>query len=189
MTNQPKTKLSAREQRLKDQERAIAIMDAYVKLKREEEELRVKIDHVTAPIKQRYETDMERVMAAFKDKTEALKESIATAEKDLLEIGGKVDKKGNLVNRALFIDGNWHFEDADGYYLHIKTEAKVKTGPTFDVAKFIRKFGDAYCEVKFKIKELKKVFTDGDTRQKFMALDLDLKNEETVEIKQKAERA
>lgn len=181
-------KLTAREQQLKDKARAEQVMKAFVGLKREQAELQTKIDHITGPIKRRYEEELEKVTAVFKDKTAALKASIESAENELVNIGGKADNKGKLINRALFTDDNWHFEDADGHYLHIKSEAKVKTGPEFSLPKFIRKFGE-YVDVKYKIAQLKKVFTDGDQRKKFMALDFDLKNEESVEIKQKAEKA
>lgn len=173
-----------RQELLKKKAKVAKLMDTFVDLRAHECRLNDEWMKERIP----YEEKLAEIKADYSLHLDPIKDKIEATRKQMLEIAGEKDKKGNLVNKELFQDGNWMFEDADGYYLHVKTETVPVFSLDFSLSKFIKKFSE-YVNVKFKIAELKKIFTDGDQRAKFTALGFDLKNEESVEIKQKVERA
>lgn len=176
---QTPVKLTKKELQQKDQARAEELMKAYASLKKDEEALLADMTETMRPFKERYDNALQLLTENNKERIESLKTSIDSAKQELIRIGDR--------NKTLFVDDNWHFEDADGHYLHVSKESKVVLSEEFSLPKFIRKMGQGYFDLKWKIKELKKIFTDGDKRGKFTALGLDMKNDEIIEIKQKAE--
>lgn len=166
------------------------LMQEYADLVSIRDSLNAKVMEESKPAREEYEQALEKVKAKYETKLSINQETLDDVKKQIVELSGEVDKKGNLVHKNMFIDGNWKFEDGtDGHYLHIKTETVEKTGPEFDLSKFIKKFGDLYVSVKYNIKELKKAFSDGDQRKQFEKYDFDLQNNETVEIKQSKAKA
>ena len=161
---------------LKDKKRAEELVKAWAAMKEDHDSILKEYNEKATPLADEYEKKLEPIRTVYQGKLSPINASMDEAKRELLEIGDRQKKK-------LFTDGNWHFEE--GYYLHIKQETKVKTGPTFSLSKFVRKFGEL-VDIKFKIKELKKIFTDADERNKVMKFDLDLVQDETVELKQKA---
>jgi len=169
-----------KEAQLKDKQRAENLIKAYVALKEDHDKILSEYNTKATPIAEEYEKKLEPIRTLYQDKLSPINESIKTAEKELIEIGERQKK-------VFFTDGNWPLDN--GYYLHIKSETDVKTGPGFSLSKFVKSFGK-FIDVKFKIKELKKAFTDGDQRKKIMAQDIDLKVfNETVELKKKADKS
>jgi phage host-nuclease inhibitor protein Gam len=166
-----------KEQQVKDKKRAENLMIVYADLKDDLDKINQEYADKCAPFKEEYEGTIKTLLTPFEDRISMLTTSIESAKKELLEIG---DRQKTIY----FKDGNWHFEN--GYYLHIKSETVVKTSEEFSLYKFVKKFGE-YVDVKFKIKELKKIFTDGDKRKKFTDLGMDLAINQEVEIKKKAD--
>lgn len=189
MTTATASKTDAKRQELlKKRAQVEKLMKTYVELRARQLSIDDDWTKELQPYTEEFERKTKGINEKYEKQLDGLVEEIQDTKEKLLEIAGEKDKKGNLVNRALFTDGNWHFEDCDGHYLHIRTEAVPEFAPDFSLSKFVKKFAD-YVTVKFKIAELKKIFTDGDQRAKFTALGFDLKNQESVEIKQKTERA
>lgn len=161
-----------------DKKKAEELIVTFAELKECEEKAFAKYFEECQPYKEELAMKLKPFEEAFMATMEPLKAKREEVEKQLLEIGKRNEKK-------LFVDDNWRFEN--GYYLHLKSETKEKLGKEFDLAKFVRKFGK-YVDVKFKIKELKKVFVDAKLSKPFKMLHFELTTLKTVEIKKKAEK-
>jgi hypothetical protein len=138
------------------------------------------VDAIIAPAKKVYTETTAPVFEKYQPKLDTLKASIKAAEEELKRIGERQQK-------TMFdTKGNWRFEN--GAYIHIKHTTIAVTGPGFSLAKFKKKFGDL-IEVNFKISELKKLFTDGDSRKQsgIEKYDIDLKPVKSFEVKMKAQ--
>lgn len=174
MKTEVKTKTDLKKEAIeKDKKRAEELMKAYASLVADHDRILKEYNEKATPIAEEHDKKLEPIRTVYQGRLSPINASITEAKKELLEIGERQKKK-------LFTNDNWKFDDI--YYLHIKRETQVTTGPTFSLANFIRKFGQ-YVDVKFKIKELKKIFTDADDRGRMMKYDIDLTQEETVEIK------
>ncbi len=159
----------------RDKKRAVQLMKDYSDLQKDHDELLFDYNEKAAPLQEEHDRKLSPIREIFQPKFTKISESMESAKRELLEIGER-----NKKNVALFVEGNWKFDE--GFYLHIKSEAEVKTGPNFSLSKFLKKFSHL-IEVKFKLKEIKKVFTDAEKRAPLIAMDVDLKVNETVEIK------
>lgn len=177
-----------RQELLKKKAKVEKLMKQYVDLTAKDLAMRDNFNNRLIPYQEEYERKTQKIFDEHNRTLAPVVVERTEIKCQLLEIAGEKDKKGNLVNKQLFEDGNWNFEDADGHYLHIETKSVPEFGPNFSLSKFIAKFGE-YCNVTFKIAQLKKVFTDGDQRGKFTKMEFDLKNTEEVVIKQKVEKA
>jgi hypothetical protein len=167
-------KAAKKDQTEKDQKRASELILAYGKLVEDNNALKNELEEKVKPIK-----------AIYDDRLKSLKASIEAAEEELIEIGKRQRK-------TLFaVDGNWHFPN--GYYLHVGSQTiplfgekkNEEPGDDFNLSKFVRKFGD-YVDMKFKIKELKKIFLNGDSkeRKQMVAMEFDLGLKEVIEVKE-----
>lgn len=162
-----------------DKKKAEELIVTYADLLEKQEAAFAKYFTECQPYKEELALKLKPFEEEFMKTAEPLKEKIKEVETELVEIGKRNEKK-------LFgVDDNWRFEN--GYYLHLKSETQEKLGKEFDLAKFVRKFSQ-YVDVKYKIKELKKVFLDGKLSKPFKALHFDLKTIKTVEIKKKADK-
>lgn len=164
----------------KDKARAEVLMKVYEDLKKEEEELNIEHAKNIKPFLEDYQAKVKPMVDLHESKILTIGESITSAHTELLEIAARQRK-------TMFdMTNNWQFDN--GYYLHVKTETVANMGATFNMSKFIRKFGE-YVDVKFKIRELKALFTDGDARKKSKIENYDFDLQETdkeIEIKRKA---
>lgn len=143
-----------------DKARAEKLMDAYAELKRELDKNKLDQEMEVKPIKERWA-----------EKNSTIETSMAEAELELKEIGERHKKK--FVKNRLPL--------ASGYLLRsFKTIPQILEG--FSWTKFMKKFPQ-YVTPEFNIKELKIAFSDGDQRPKITELGLDLKQEETIQVK------
>lgn len=181
LTKKEREKLQIEE----DRQRAERLITDYEKLVNKENTLKTELFLKTKPFVDDFEKIIKPIKASYQDRLTSLKASIDETAKELLEIGKR-------QRQTLFaVDGNWIFEN--GYYIHAKKETvpvfgveRLKEpGDDFNLSKFVRTFGD-YVDVKFKIKELKTVFLDGnsDDRRKMLEMNFDLTLDESLEIKE-----
>jgi hypothetical protein len=188
----PQTKKDGQyELRMKAKSRAEELINVYADLKSEEKKLLDGHKENIKPFLDDYVAKTKPMEDLVKAKLSPIQESMKAAVEELEKIG--IEKN----NRTLFaVDGNWHFEN--GFYLHIKKEAvpifETSTGKfekdmskadAFDISKFVKKFSD-YVNLTFKIKELKALFLDGDSklRKDMTNIGFDLDIEESIEIKE-----
>jgi hypothetical protein len=143
-----------------DKARAEKLMDAYADLKRELDQN--KLDQ---------ETELNPIKEKWVKKNEPIVTSMVAAELELKEIGIR-NKKKFVKNRLPL---------TSGYLLRsFKTIPQILDG--FSWPKFMKKFPQ-YVTPDFNVKELKIAFADGDQRPKITELGLDLKQEETMQVK------
>jgi glutamyl/glutaminyl-tRNA synthetase len=142
------------------------INEAYLKMKPFQDQLELKIK----PIQE----DADKKIKPLANRREEIKA-------ELLAIGNKELEKLNAKEASLFVDDNWKFEGSQTY-LHVTRETTAEPDKDFELWKFVKKFGD-YVEVKFKFKELKKIFVDTKLAKPFIAAGFKLKTVPSVEIK------
>lgn len=145
----------------KDKKRAEELMKAYSQLNADKEKIETERDKEITPIQEKFQDRLSPIIASMNE-----------AEAELSAIG-KRHKKRFVKNRLPLEHG----------YLLLSLKAFVKTKKDFVMSKFLAKFPQL-VSVEFNIAELKKVFTDGDARKEVTKhFDIDLKNEETIQIK------
>lgn len=154
---QPKSKPTYQD----DYDRAAKLIEAYAEMKKELD------SHKFAK-----ELEMKPINDRWKAKIDRCTESMKAAELELSEIGLR-QKKKFVKNRLTF---------AVGYLLLSKKTVVEMAKDIFSWPKFIRKFPE-YCDASFNIKELKEAFNDGDRRPKIMEYGIDLKHQESIQVK------
>ncbi|MFD0997710.1 host-nuclease inhibitor Gam family protein [Ohtaekwangia kribbensis] len=144
----------------KDLKLAEQLMTAYAEFSKEKEAIEAEKAEKIKPITEEYNEKLSPIMVSMKE-----------SETKLQEIGKKHKKK--FVKNKL--------ELTDGYIL-LSLKTIAVTGKNFVLDKFVKNFPQ-FVDVKFNIKELSKAFTDGDERKKVASMDIDLKKEESFQIK------
>jgi hypothetical protein len=153
--------------------KAANLLSVYEGIINEEETVIAKYTEQTKPFNDALMVKIAPYQTSANAKLEPLKEKRKKTTEDLKKLGEDYPE--------LFEDDNFKTDDSP-YYLHIKRETVVKTGKLFDLAKFVKKFGE-YVDVKYKIKELKKLFLDSKLRAPIEKMELTLDTEKEYEIK------
>lgn len=144
----------------KDKKRAEELMKAFAEFKKEAEEIKLEMESKVKPIQEKYIEMLSPIVASMNE-----------AEVELMDIGKRNTKK--------FIKNKLALEHG---YLLLSIKTVVRTGKDFVMSKFVAKFPQLVTN-SFNVAELKKVFTDGDSRPKVMKHDIDLDLIESIQVK------
>ncbi len=168
----------------KTQETAIALIKEYEAVVKKQESEIYDYTEKMKPFQDKFKSDTDTIQNQSLLRLEPLEKRRKEIEQKLLKLGSKELKKLEANKPTLFVEDNWKFEDS-AYYLHVSRETVADTGNDFELWKFIKRFSD-YADVKFKIKELKKVFVDTKLAKPFLKIGFKLKTNTAVELKRSA---